>query len=174
MKGKSACICLNRSIRGLQGRKSKINWKYLNEYKKDQTTIEHILPQNSENVKEWSEILKDALEKTRGQNRKRLEHQLINSLGNLVPLKQSINSELSNKPYSEKRQRYTKGSQSQIEISQTKKWDKNAIVKRSKRLLDFMFERWEINNIIKYWEENGGKEWAKEQREMQEKLIFSI
>ena len=162
------------NLRKKEGVDSKIEWNDFIKYEKDKISIEHILPQDTKNVKEWSEILKNALKDTRGQNRKRLEHQLINSLGNLVPLKQSINSGLRNKPYSEKIQRYMKGSQSEIEISQTKKWDKNAIVKRSKRLLDFMFERWEINNIIKHWEENDEKEWAKEQREMQEKLIFSI
>ena len=162
------------NLRKKEGVDSKIKWNDFIKYEKDKISIEHILPQDTKNVKEWSEILKNALKDTRGQNRKRLEHQLINSLGNLVPLKQSINSRLRNKPYSEKIQRYMKGSQSEIEISQTKKWDKNAIVKRSKRLLDFMFERWEINNIIKHWEENDEKEWAKEQREMQEKLIFSI
>lgn len=162
------------NLRKKEGVDSKIKWNDFIKYEKDKISIEHILPQDTKNVKEWSEILKNALKETRGQNRKRLEHQLINSLGNLVPLKQSINSGLRNKPYSEKIQRYMKGSQSEIEISQTKKWDKNAIVKRSKRLLDFMLERWEINDIIKYWEENDEKEWAKEQREMQEKLIFSI
>ena len=116
----------------------------------------------------------NALKNTRGQNRRHLKHQLINSLGNLVPLSQSINSGLGNKPYGEKIQRYLKGSQSEIEISQNKKWDKNAIEKRTKKLLNFMFDRWEINDIIDYWEKNDEKEWADEQKEIQKKLIFGI
>ena len=159
-----------------ESRKSKINWKYLNEYKKDQTTIEHILPQNSENAKEWNAVLKIALEGTKGQNRKRLAHQLINSLGNLVPLSQSINSSLSDSPYNAKKERYKKGSQSEIEISQIKSWDSKAIQKRTEKLLNFMFDRWDINKIISYWEQQGeyAENWVKGQKDAQKKLVFSI
>ena len=135
------------------------------------------MPQNSENVKEWNAVLKIALENTRGQNRKRLAaHQLINSLGNLVPLSQSINSSLSDNPYNVKRERYKEGSQSEIEISQIKSWDSKAIQKRTEKLLNFMFDRWDINKIILYWEQQGeyAENWVKGQKEAQKKLVFSI
>ena len=37
-----------------------------------------------------------------------------------------------------------------------------------------MFERWGINEIMEYWENNEEKEWAMEQRQIQKDLIFPI
>lgn len=136
--------------------KSKISWEDFTKSLADSTTIEHILPQTPEANSEWEQTLnqtggiKRKQEKTRNAN----IHQLTNSLGNLVPLSQHLNSELGRKPFKEKVERYKTGSYSEIEISQSKKWDKNAIENRTKKLLDFMFEQWEINEIIKHWENN--------------------
>lgn len=156
--------------------KPKFSWEDFTKSLADSTTIEHILPQTPESKSEWEQILNQTVgikgkqEKTRNAN----IHQLTNSLGNLVPLSKPLNSELGRKPFEKKVERYKTGSYSQIEISQSKKWDKKAIETRSKRLLDFMFERWGINEIIEYWENNDEKEWAKRQREIQKELIFPI
>ena len=156
-----------------KGRKFNLKWKQPNEYKKDQITIEHILPQNAENVKEWNSVIELALKGTKRDNRKRLRQQLINSLGNLVPLEQSINSSLKDSPFDIKRKRYEEGSQSEREIIKKREWNSKAIEERTNKLLKFMFDRWDINDIIKYWEKNDG-EWAKELKNIQKKLVFSI
>lgn len=131
--------------------KPKFSWEDFTKSLADSTTIEHILPQTPEANSEWEQILnqtdgiKGKQEKTKNAN----IHQLTNSLGNLVPLSQPLNSELGRKPFKEKAERYKTGSYSQIEISQSEKWDKEAIETRTKKLLDFMFERWGINEIYR-------------------------
>ena len=144
---------------------------------KDSETIEHILPQKTDSVPEWANILNQTpeIKNKRGNNRVFNIRKLKNSLGNLVPLSKSINSELKNKPFAEKaEQHYKNGSYAELEISQSKKWDKQAIENRSEKLLDFMFERWGINEIIEYRENNEEQEWAMEQRQIQKDLIFPI
>lgn len=156
--------------------KPKFSWEDFTKSLADSTTIEHILPQTPELKSEWEQILNQTVgikgkqEKTRNAN----IHQLTNSLGNLVPLSKPLNSELGRKPFKEKVGRYKKGSYSEIEISQSKKWDKKTIETRSKQLLEFMFERWGINEIIEYWENSEEEDRAKKQREIQTELIFPI
>lgn len=160
-----------------KGDKQWIKWEKFSEYKKDYTTIEHILPQTTKDVREWEIILKNAagIKDKRGKNRERNIYQLTHSLGNLVPLSNHINSKAKNKSFKEKIEYFREVvSYSTIEISQSKKWDKVAIENRSKKLLEFMFERWGINEIIEYWENNEEQEWAKEQRKIQDELIFRI
>lgn len=160
---------------------NKISWKWEDFTKslKDSTTIEHILPQTPESNSEWETMLnqtegiKGKQEKTRATN----THQLTNSLGNLVPLSQPLNSELGRKPFRAKAERYKEGSYAEIEISQNAKWDKQAIENRSEKLLDFMFERWGINEIIEHWgqtDDEYSNEWADKQRKIQKELIFPI
>lgn len=163
----------------LRDKDNRYTEKILWERYKDSETIEHILPQTTNGVQEWESMLNQTpeIKNTRGSNRQLNIIKLKNSLGNLVPLSKSLNPELQNKPFNEKVEQYKTGSYSEIEISQSKKWDKNAIENRTKKLLDFMFERWGINEIIEYWEKNEEEwvgEWAKRQREIQKELIFPI
>lgn len=153
---------------------AKINWAEFTAYKKDSDSIEHILPQTPN--KEWESMLLRTAEikNKRGKNRENNIYKLTHSLGNLVPLAKPINLELKNKAYSEKIERFKHGSYAEIEISQNKKWDKKAIESRCKELLDFMFERWGINEILEFWEQNDEKEWAKEQKDIQKGLVFRI
>ncbi|MGX2984198.1 DUF262 domain-containing protein [Helicobacter sp. 23-1048] len=156
---------------------NKISWKWEDFTKsiKDSTTIEHILPQTPESNSEWETMLNQTpgIKGKQEKARKANIHQLTNSLGNLVPLSQPLNSELGRKPFEQKVERYKEGSYAEIEISQSKKWDKQAIENRSEKLLDFMFERWGINEIIKSWE-NNDDEREKGQRQIQKDLIFHI
>lgn len=163
----------------LRDKDNRYTEKILWERYKDSETVEHILPQTTNGVQEWESMLNQTpeIKNTRGSNRQLNIIKLKNSLGNLVPLSKSLNPELQNKPFNEKVEQYKTGSYSEIEISQSKKWDKNAIENRTKKLLDFMFERWGINEIIEYWEKNEEewvREWAKRQREIQKELIFPI
>lgn len=153
-----------------------ISWKDFIKYVKDSTTIEHILPQNTDNVDEWNNMLNqtDGIRKKHDKLRNYNIIKLKNSLGNLVPLSAHLNSEFQNKPFSEKKERYKTGSYAEIEISKYKEWNKKSIEERAKKLLDFMFERWGIDEILKIWEQNGYKEDADRQRKIKEQLVFSI
>lgn len=153
-----------------------ISWKDFIKYVKDSTTIEHILPQSTDNVDEWNNMLNqtDGIRKKHDKLRNYNIIKLKNSLGNLVPLSAHLNSEFQNKPFSEKKERYKTGSYAEIEISKYKEWNKKSIEERAKKLLDFMFERWGIDEILKIWEQNGYKEDADRQRKIKEQLVFSI
>lgn len=163
----------------LRDKDNRYTKKILWERYKDGETIEHILPQKTDGVQEWENMLNHTpeIKNKRGNNRQLNIIKLKNSLGNLVPLSKPINSEIQNKPFNKKVEKYKTGSYSEIEISQSKKWDKNAIENRTKKLLNFMFERWGINEIIEYWENNEDdwrREWAGIQKKIQKELVFSI
>ena len=78
------------------------------------------------------------------------------TLGNLLPLSQSINSSLQNDCFEEKkkakyndkkekiRQGYSDGSHSEIEVASYHEWIPEAILDRGYKLLEFMERRWEL------------------------------
>ena len=74
---------------------------------------------------------------------------LNGTLGNLLPLSQSINASLQNDGFDEKvnplngkRRGYADGSHSEIEVSKYPEWTREAIFERGMKLLKFMEERW--------------------------------
>lgn len=76
---------------------------------------------------------------------------LTGSIGNLLPLAQSINSSLQNDSFDEKknptssdRRGYSSGSNSEIEVAKEDVWDAKHIYDRSIALLSFMEKRWKI------------------------------
>jgi hypothetical protein len=106
-------------------------------------TIEHILPQtptkwywrNTFRVFSDNEI-----------------KQLSASLGNLLPLSQSINSSLQNDNFQDKknpstpgRRGYINGSHSEIEVAQEADWTGQNILHRGLSLLGFMESRWALD-----------------------------
>lgn len=121
----------------------KVDWSMFTRVEKDKVTIEHILPQTPSN---WY---------WRNQFRQFNEYEmkrLIGSLGNLLPLAQSINSSLQNdcfhdkkKPKSGMRRGYLDGSHSEIEVSTQEDWDAQNILNRGLKLLDFMRKRWGVS-----------------------------
>lgn len=125
----------------------KIDWKLFVKGEKDKVSIEHIYPQTPDN-KCWKESFKDY--------KKQERHYFQGTLGNLLPLSQSINSSLQNdcfvdkkKPkYNDKtekiRQGYSDGSHSEIEVSNYPDWNADTILDRSIKLLEFMEKRWEL------------------------------
>lgn len=125
----------------------KIDWKLFVKGEKDKVSIEHIYPQTPDN-KCWKESFKDY--------KKQERHYFQGTLGNLLPLSQSINSSLQNdcfvdkkKPkYNDKtekiRQGYSDGSHSEIEVSNYPDWNADTILERSIKLLDFMEKRWDL------------------------------
>ena len=97
-------------------------------------SIEHIYPEKA-TYQEWIEAFEE-------QNEEQKEI-LKQSLGNLLLLDLIENEKLQNDPYSKKCDRYSIGSQSEIEVSKNyKKWDAGAILKRGLELLAYMEKRW--------------------------------
>lgn len=112
----------------------KLQWADLTKVVKDQVTVEHILPQTPTKLY-W-----------RNQFRQFTPEEITTlsaTLGNLLPLSQSINSRLQNDSFEEKKDRgYYNGSHSEIEVSKESDWDAERIYARGIKLLQFMEERW--------------------------------
>ena len=125
----------------------KIDWKLFVKGEKDKVSIEHIYPQTPDN-KCWKESFKDF--------KKQERHYFQGTLGNLLPLSQSINSSLQNDCFVDKkrpkyndlkekiRQGYSDGSHSEIEVSNYPEWNGDTIMERSIKLLEFMEKRWDL------------------------------
>ena len=112
----------------------KLGWTPFTKVEKDKVTIEHILPQTPT---KWY---------WRNQFRQFTEEEikiLSGSLGNLLPLSQSVNSALQNDGFEEKkhsrnsgRRGYEDGSHSELEVSHEADWDANRILKRGLKILN--------------------------------------
>ena len=120
----------------------KVDWNMFTRVEKDKVTIEHILPQTPTKWY-WRNTF-------RAYNAEEIEL-LSATLGNLLPLSQSINSSLQNdsfhdkkNPSSKGRRGYINGSHSEIEVAQEMDWTAQKIFNRGMALLDFMEERWQI------------------------------
>ncbi len=129
---------------------TKVNWTDFNKRKKEDT-IEHIYPQTPKDEC-WKEAFKE--------NDKKQKKALLNSLGNLLLLCQSKNSELQNKCFAFKKKHknskqddvgFFNGSYSEIEVSSYKDWTAKEIKERGLKMLKFLEERWGID--IDDWEE---------------------
>ena len=114
----------------------KIIWSDFCKRSRDKITIEHILPQTP-TKQYWQDHFKDYQSQIKF---------LSGSLGNLLPLSQRINSSLQNDGFDlKKKERYYKGSYSEIEVSKEEDWDANRILSRGMKLLHFMERRWSIS-----------------------------
>jgi hypothetical protein len=118
------------------------DWEMFSRTEKDKVTIEHILPQTPTN-QYWQNMYKDF-----SPNEVKI---LSASLGNLLPLSQSINSSLQNDSFPDKknppenrRRGYINGSHSEIEVAQESDWTALNILNRGMLLLRFMESRWNI------------------------------
>ena len=118
----------------------KVTWD--NTQKQD--SIEHIYPQNSDK-KCWNDNF-DNFDETQRKY-------LLNSLGNLLLLSISKNSELTNECFDYKKKHtnnngfetgYFTGSYSEIEVAQYQDWTPKEILARGLKMLQFMEERWGI------------------------------
>ena len=112
----------------------KLSWALLTKVVKDRITVEHILPQTptklywQNNFRQFS----DAEIKI-----------MSSSLGNMLPLSQSINSSLQNDSFDDKKARgYANGCHCEVEISNEQTWDAQHIYDRGIKLLRFMESRW--------------------------------
>lgn len=125
----------------------KIDWKLFVKSEKDKVSIEHIYPQTPTH-KTWEENFKDY--------KKSQQIFFQGTLGNLLPLSQSINSSLQNDCFDDKknpkfndkkekiRQGYSDGSHSEIEVAGYDIWNPKNILDRGNKLLEFMEKRWDL------------------------------
>ena len=118
------------------------DWSNFVKNEKDKISIEHIFPQTPTNWY-WRNQF-------RGYTTAEF-HLLANSLGNLLPLSQSVNSALQNDEFknkkngTDKRERgYHNGSYAEQEVAKFDEWNPKAILLRGMKLLSFMEKRWEF------------------------------
>ena len=117
----------------------KLSWGVLTTVVKDKISIEHILPQTPTKLY-WKNQFRQYY-----KNKKEMKW-LAASLGNLLPLSQSINSSLQNDSFEDKKKRgYSNGSHSEIEVSKETEWNADKIYERGMKLLHFMEERWNFH-----------------------------
>lgn len=106
---------------------------------KDHYSIEHIYPQTP-TEEDW--IIK--FDKYTDDEKKRL----TGTLGNLLPLSQSINSSLQNYTFEAKKTReprgYINGSYSEIEVSKKDTWTADEILNRGLDIVSFMEKEWDF------------------------------
>lgn len=131
----------------LQGKakgNQKVSWTDFNKRKKEDT-IEHIYPQTPKDDC-WTSIF--------NKHSKKERKILLNTLGNLVLLGQSKNSEFQNKCFDFKKKHTNKdgdevgffnGAYSEIEVSSYDNWTPVEIESRGKKMLSFLEERWNID-----------------------------
>lgn len=139
----------------------KLKWSDFNKRKKEDT-IEHIYPQTPKD-KCWTSVFNAYPKKERKV--------LLNSLGNLVPLAQSKNSELQNKCFDFKKKHKNKkgnqvgffnGSYSEIEVSTYDNWTPKEILARGGKMLEFLEKRWGIDFLEDGWGDNDGNGYEKD------------
>ena len=121
----------------------KVDWNLFAKVEKDKVTIEHILPQTPTKWYWRNQFRQYSAEEIK---------LLSASLGNLLPLAQSINSSLQNDSFPDKknpsaagRRGYINGSHSEIEVAARQDWTAQDIFERGMMLLGFMESRWQIS-----------------------------
>lgn len=127
------------------------DWSNFIKNEKDKISIEHIFPQTP-NKWYWKNQFRGYTEEEC--------HYLANSLGNLLPLSQSVNSSLQNDVFdnkkggTEKRERgYSNGSHAEQEVAKYTDWNPTTILERGLKLLQYMENRWSLsfkNKDMKY------------------------
>ena len=114
----------------------KLSWAVLTKVVKDKITVEHILPQTPTKLYWRNNFRQFTPEEIKT---------LSASLGNMLPLSQSINSKLQNDGFDDKKARgYSNGCHCEVEISKEDSWDAKHIYDRGMKLLSFMETRWDF------------------------------
>lgn len=127
-----------------KSRQKKVEWSDLLRPGRDRISVEHIYPQTETN--EWSQAFNTV--------EPEMKRYFRASLGNLLLLSASINSSLQNDSFADKkrakydaegnkrRNGYSDGSHSEIEVSLESDWGPEQIRNRGLKLLSFMETRW--------------------------------
>lgn len=146
----------------------KVSWEMFTKTEKDKVSIEHILPQTPSKYY-W----RNQFRQFSGE-----EMELLScAIGNLLPLSQSINSALQNDSFEDKkisknggRRGYQNGSHSEIEVAQETDWTADSIYNRSKKLLEFMENRWRFSFTSEQMNKLIYVTWVQDGREVPETL----
>lgn len=143
-------------------------WSMFTKSEKDKVSIEHILPQTPTKFY-WRNMFRQF-------NNSEIK-MLSGTIGNLLPLSQSVNSAMQNDSFEDKkhskttgRRGYENGSHSEIEISKLQDWTAFEIYNRTEKLLDFMQERWNLQLDEVQMEKLIGISFIKDGREIPEEL----
>ncbi|EAI8439004.1 DUF262 domain-containing protein [Campylobacter jejuni] len=128
--------------------------------KKDHETIEHIIPQTPK-----TKVLKT-------KNKKLIKY-FTHTLGNLIPLSKAKNSSLSNEDFNDKKHRFKSGSYSEIEICNNSQWGENEIEERTIKLINFLFNRWEIKDYYFKDDDIKNNELQDKIKQIKEDLIYA-
>lgn len=143
-------------------------WSMFTKSERDKVSIEHILPQTPTKYY-WRNMFRQF-------NDSEIK-MLSGALGNLLPLSQSVNSSLQNDSFDEKkhskttgRRGYENGSHSEIEVSKLQDWTAFDIYSRTKKLLVFMQERWNLQFNDKQLEKLIGISFVNDGREIPNEL----
>lgn len=118
------------------------SWEMFTKTEKDKVSIEHILPQTPSKYYWQNQYRQFTDEEVK---------MLAGALGNMLPLSQSANSSLQNDSFYDKkttkarRRGYENGCHSEIEVAKYNDWTAENIYTRSKKLLEFMENRWEFS-----------------------------
>jgi uncharacterized protein with ParB-like and HNH nuclease domain len=100
----------------------------------DSATVEHILPQSPSS--DWKKYLGEALEDT---------YEYLHTIGNLTLVTQEWNSELSNAPFRQKKERLSKHElrlNSEYFSRSIEKWDESSIQARANFMIDAILSLW--------------------------------
>lgn len=104
-----------------------------------ETSIEHIIPQTYQ--ENWDNIINPYIEKFDEGRKDKAKKIAINTLGNLCLVKSQKNSELSNKGWQDKKQRFKKGLYNEREIAAYQEWGLPQSYKRGCLILDFICDK---------------------------------
>lgn len=114
-------------------------------YAAKNTTIEHIFPEEPDAASDWKEKFS-----AYSNDKQKI---LKNALGNFLLLPGDVNSSLKGASFDIKKKAdnarkwpgYSQGACSEGEVAEKKQWTATEILERSKKLVDFMDKRWQLN-----------------------------
>ena len=113
---------------------------YFKQDPRDSYSVEHVYPQKATDeywIERFSEYNGIALD---DKKRKALS----SSIGNLLPLSKRVNSRLQNNSFNEKKERYSNGSKSEIDVSREPEWTPETILNRGLKIVNFMQKEFEF------------------------------
>lgn len=103
------------------------------------TSIEHIIPQTYQ--ENWNDIIVSYVDKFDEDQKDKAKKIAINTLGNLCLVKAQKNSELSNKGWIDKKQRFSEGLYNEREVAAYNEWGLSQSFERGCQILDFICKK---------------------------------
>lgn len=103
------------------------------------TSIEHIIPQMYQ--ENWNDIIESYANKFDEERKDKAKKIAINTLGNLCLVKAQKNSELSNKGWLDKKQRFKEGLYNEREVAAYDEWGLSPSYERGSHILDFICKK---------------------------------